>query len=87
MDWETISHQIIVEEETPNHERLLEWQERYPEYSKEIAECITLLQQIRSGKFDDGPFPKPEGDFEKFLPQGIEPIAIPMPRQRRIVEK
>ena len=43
MDWETISHQIIVDEETPNHERLLEWQERYPEYSKEIAECITLL--------------------------------------------
>ena len=87
MDWETISHQIIVEEETPNHERLLEWQERYPEYSKEIAECITLLQEIRSGKFDDGPFPEPEDDFEKFLQLRIEPIAIPMPRQGRIVEK
>ena len=42
---------------------------------------------FRFPQFGDGPFPEPEDDFEKFLPRGIEPIAIPIPRQGRIVEK
>lgn len=79
-----VFNQVMLEEPKPNKEALLRWQERYPKYSKELADFFMTwsLQEIRSHR------PNPVTvDEDKLAAKGVSHALEILRKQGRILPK
>ena len=82
LSFDDVLDDLMLEEETPSYEALVRWQERYPQYRKELADFFaTWAIQEAHAQLPD----RTDIDEEKLVKRGVEYAMEILRKQGRLV--
>jgi PadR family transcriptional regulator PadR len=82
LSFDDVLDDLMLEEETPSYEALVRWQERYPQYRKELANhfAIWAMQEARAQLPD-----RTEIDEKKLVQKGVDYAMEILRKQGRLL--